>query len=488
MEEKMNKIREKFGDVKLIVASSSEPYVHYYEEDEIKWRKGTGGVITALDPIMRLTNGVWIANSTGSADRATSDKDGKLRIPPSEESYTLKRIFLSKKEQDGFLSGAANGALWPLSHVVYVRPKFIDEQWEVFRQVNKKFAEAIAVEARDSGSVVWINDYHLVLCAKYLKEINPEIPTAFFWHIPWPNPQVFKICPWDEEILDAMLANDLLGFHTRYFSNNFQDSVDQTLEARVDRPVSSIHYKNREIAVRTAPISVDYEGIRKRSEGLNDAVIKKMRKKYGLNKGAVIAGVDRLDYTKGLPEKVKAIDRFLKQHPESIEQLTFIQIASPTRIHLDEYKNVTEELEAMVEEINWKYSTDSWRPFVLDIKYASDDEIQALYKISEICVVSSLHDGMNLVAKEYVSSKVDGNGVLILSKFAGSSLELKEALLVNPYSVSELSSAIDTALKMPLDERQARMKKMQLEVSENNVFDWSASFLEKAVKLGGNVA
>jgi len=326
-----------------------------------------------------------------------------------------------------------------------------------------------------------------VLCAKYLKEINPSIPIAYFWHIPWPNPQVFKICPWHEEILDSMLANDLLGFHTRYYSNNFLDSIDQTLEARIDRPLSSIYYKNREIFVRTAPISVDYEGIRRSSLELNDLAIKKIKKKYGIKKGVLITGVDRLDYTKGLPEKVKAMDRYLKQHPDGLEQLTFVQVASPTRIHLEEYAHATEELEAIVEEVNWKYSTDSWKPFILDIRYASDEDIMALYKLSEICMVSSLHDGMNLVAKEYVSSKIDGNGVLILSKFAGSSLELKEALVVNPYSISELTAAIDTALKMPLEERQARMKKMQVAISENNVFDWSASFLEKGIKIRGNI-
>lgn len=487
MEEKINKIKEKLGDYKLIVASTSEPYVHYFEEEEIKWRKGTGGVVTALDPILRSVNGTWIAAGIGSADRESSDKEGKLKIPPLDQSYLLKRIFLSKKEHEGFLSGASNGALWPLSHVVYVRPRFVDEQWDLFKQVNRKFAEAIAEEAKDEHSVVWINDYQLVLCGKYLKEINPSIPIAYFWHIPWPNPQVFKICPWHEEILDAMLSNDLLGFHTRYYSNNFLDSVDQTLEARIDRPISSIFYKNREISVRTAPISVDFKGIQKSSAELNDSAVKKIKKIYGLKKGTFIAGVDRLDYTKGLPEKVKAVDRYLKQHPERIEQLTFIQISSPTRIHLEEYKHATEELEEMVEEVNWKYSTDSWKPFILDIRYAPDEDIRALYILSEICMVSSLHDGMNLVAKEYVSSKTDGNGVLILSKFAGSSLELKEALIVNPYSISELSAAIDNALKMPLEERQTRMKKMQTEISENNVFDWSASFLEKAIKLRGIV-
>ncbi len=483
MEKMIARITELLAGRKLIIASSSEPYVHYYEEDEIKLRKGTGGVVTAMDPLLRATKGVWVANSTGNADREVVDKEGKVQMPPDEKLYALKRIFLSKQEQESFLSGVANGALWPLSHVAYVRPRFIQEEWNAFRGVNKKFAEAIAAEAKTGSSVVWIQDYHLVLCAKYLKELLPNVPVGFFWHIPWPNPQVFKICPWHVEILDAMLSNDLLGFHTRYYANNFLETLDQSLECRSDKPASKVFYKNKEIIVKTLPISIDFAGTRAIAEKIGEAEIRKIKKKYGLKKETVIVGVDRLDYTKGLPEKIKAIDIFLQKHPEYIEKLSFIQIASPTRIHLDEYKHYTEEVETLVEEVNWKHSTDNWRPITLDVRFAPVEEIYSLYKLADICLVTSLHDGMNLVSKEYVAANADHKGVLILSKFAGASEELEDALRINPYSVDEIVKAMETALKMPQEEREERMKRMEAEISAYHVFKWATDFLENITKI-----
>ncbi|MFH1750495.1 MAG: trehalose-6-phosphate synthase [Candidatus Micrarchaeota archaeon] len=484
MQEFASKVKEMLGNKALVLASSSEPYVNYFEEEEIRWRRGTGGVVTALEPVMRSCHGTWIAHGSGEADRELVGNDGKMQLPPGENSYTLRRLFFSKKEQDGFLSGVANGALWPLSHVVYVRPRFIDEQWEIFRGVNRKFAEAISADTGKADAITWINDYQLVLAAKYLKEMEPEGISAYFWHIPWPNPQVFKVCPWHEEILDAMLSNDLIGFNTPYYASNFLESVDQTLEARIDKVTSTVVYKGREISVVAEPISVDYRGIQAFSEKVQESAVVKVAKKYGLRKGVVAIGVDRMDYTKGLPEKIKAIDLVLTRHPEMAEELTLVQIASPTRIHLPEYQQFNEELETLAEEVNWRHSTGSWKPVILDIRYASPEEIYSLYKIAGICLVTSLHDGMNLVSKEYVASKTDGRGVLILSRFAGASTELKDALPVNPYSVNEIADAIEKAIGMPVAERQERMKRMQEEISRNDVFAWAQRFLEKAVRKG----
>ncbi len=480
----ISSIREKLAGRKLIIASSSEPYVHYYEEDDVKVRRGTGGVITALDPVLSACDGTWIAQSSGDADRQVCDEKGYVRVPPENGAYTLKRIFTSKKEAAAF-GNASNGALWPLSHIVYVRPRFVDEEWEAFRQVNRRFAESIAEEAKKGSSVVWLNDYQLVLCAKYLKALVPDVPTVFFWHIPWPNPQVLKTCPWHEEIMDAVLSNDLIGLHTRYHSVNFLDSVDQSIEARVDRPASSVHYRGREVLVRALPISVDFDGVSEASGKIGESAMKKAKRRYGLRKGQLIVGVDRMDYTKGLPEKIKAMDKFLQKHPESSEKIVLVQVASPTRTHLDASRQTAEEVETLVEEVNWRHSTDTWKPIHLEHRYASTEEIYALYDLADVCLDIPLHDGMNLVAKEFISAKNDGNGVLILSKFAGSSADLKDALVVNPFSTSELVSALETALSMPLEQRQARMKAMRTKINENNVFKWASDFLSLASEVRG---
>ncbi|MFH1106691.1 MAG: trehalose-6-phosphate synthase [Candidatus Micrarchaeota archaeon] len=484
MNQFISKITERLAGRRLIVASSSEPYVHYLEEEEIKWRRGTGGVVTALDPVLAATGGTWVAQSSGDADRQACDEKGYVKVPPESGAYTLKRIFVSKKDAAA-CGNAANGALWPLSHIVYVRPRFVDEEWEAFRQVNRRFAEAIAEEAKKGESVVWLNDYQLVLCAKYVKELVPDVPTVYFWHIPWPNPQVFKICPWHVEIMDAVLSNDIIGFHTRYHSVNFLDSVDQTIEARVDRPASSVHYKGREVTVRALPISVDFDGISAAAENVGEGAIRRAKRRYGIGKGALVVGIDRMDYTKGLAEKIKAIDEFLQKHPESAEKITLVQIASPTRTHLEAYRQTAEEVETLVEEVNWRNSTDSWKPIIFENRYASTEEIYTLYGLADVCIITPLHDGMNLVSKEFVAAKNDGNGVLILSKFAGSNAELKDALSVNPFSTNEVVAALETALQMPIEERRERMTRLRAEVGENNVFKWASDFLSMAAKVRG---
>jgi len=481
-EEFVRSMKEKLGDTKFVLASQGEPYLHYYDEGEVRVRKGTGGVVTALDPIMRACNGTWVSCGLGEADREAVDDKDKFAVPDNGSGgYSLRRIWLSKEEQNA-LGDVSNGALWPLSHIAYVRPHFHDREWQAYCSLNKRMAEAIAQES-PQGATVWINDYQFSLCPKYLREMRPDLTITFFWHVPWPPADVFKICPWCSEIVESLLANDLIGFHSIYYANHFLNTVDQTLEARVDRPAWTVHSKGRETSVVAMPISVDFSRINAQAQAMQEPQVAAVKKHYGIGPGPLVVGVDRMDFTKGIPEKLRSIAKFLERNPTQAGKFTFLQVASPTRVNLPEYQRLTAEVTKLAESINWEYSQRGWKPVILLNQYVPEEHILALYRASSICLVNSLHDGMNLVSKEFVSAKCDSDGVLVLSKFAGAANELKEALLVNPYSALDVCIALEKALAMPESERMARMNKMRTEIAENDVFHWAANFMYKVEKV-----
>jgi len=470
-----NLIQDKLRDHKLIVVANREPYVHRYAGDRIECIKPASGLTTALDPILQACGGVWVAHGSGNADRKMVDSKKHVQVPPENPSYTLRRVWLTKAQEEGYYYGLSNEGLWPVCHVAFTRPVFDPGHWKTYREVNQIFAKAVLEEAKDRPAFVFIQDYHFALLPRMLKKANPNLIVAHFWHIPWPNRETFCVFPWAEELLDGLLGNDVLGFHLRSHCQNFLDTVDRTVECKVDLELSEVTRGGKATVVRPFPISIDFDG--QAAMAASPPVEQEMerwRHQLGLNDRLVLGvGIERMDYTKGIPERFRALDHFLEKHPAYRERVVFVQIAVPSRSRLSPYKALEDELDQLVEQINWKWSTDSWRPLVFIKEHHGSKEMMALHRLARFCIVSSLHDGMNLVAKEFVASRVDDDGVLILSEFTGAARELTDALIVNPYSVEEMGEAIRHSLEMPEAERSRRMQRMRTAVSNNNIYRWA---------------
>lgn len=477
-------IREKISDRKLIVVSNREPYLHIYSGDEIRCVTPASGVALALDPVMRACEGTWIAHGSGDADRETVDSNDRVKVPPEEPTYTLRRVWLTREEEDGYYYGFSNEGLWPLCHIAFTRPTFNESDWNVYCKVNEKFAEAVINEMGNNSGFVFIQDYHLCLLSGILKKKRPDITIAQFWHIPWPNREAFRICPWGEEILYGLLGNDILGFHIRYHCQNFLDTIDRTIEARVDYERFSAIRESKETLIRPFPIGVDFEKINSMAQDTKyDEEMKKIRRTLRLKNRLVGVGVDRIDYTKGIVERFKAIDRFFERYPEYLGRFSFIQLGPISRIHIHSYKDYNDKIYHLMTEINEKYKTRDWQPIILQKSHFSPKELISYYRLADVLIVSSLHDGMNLVAKEFVASRFDNNGILILSKFTGSARELTEALLINPFATDHFADTIKKALEMPAEEKTKRMEKMREVVKENNVYRWAGKIIGELKKL-----
>ncbi|OGS24214.1 MAG: trehalose-6-phosphate synthase [Elusimicrobia bacterium RIFOXYB2_FULL_50_12] len=460
--------------------SNREPYMHIIDEAAGKPRcvRPASGVVTALDPVMKACGGQWIAQGSGNADRKFVNSKDKLGVPPDDIHYILKRIWLSKEEENGYYYGFSNEGLWPLCHITYTRPVFRESDWQMYKKVNQKFADSLIEELPAKNAFVFIQDYHFTLLPRMIKEKRPDATVAMFWHIPWPNPEVFSICPYQEEILDGMLGCDLIGFHVQYHCNNFIDTANRMLECRIDTERFSVIRSNKETYIRSFPISVDNISYSAANDNLAEE-INDIRKEHDLEGKIVGLGVERIDYTKGILERILAIDRFLDKYPEYKGKFVFIQLASPSRTHIKHYHDLMGEIDELVERINWKHSENGWKPVIYLKKHFSSDEIKPYYALADLCIVSSLHDGMNLVAKEYVASKNDCKGTLILSCFTGAARELMDAVQINPYSTEKFADAIRYAIEMPEEEKSRRMKAMRKIVAENNVYRWAGGIINE---------
>jgi trehalose 6-phosphate synthase len=476
--------RAKLGENAFIVVSNREPYMHVidYITEAPKCTRPASGVVTAIDPIMRACGGTWIAHGSGNADRKFVNSKNKLGVPPEDNRYILKRVWLTKEEEDGYYYGFSNEGLWPLCHVTHTRPIFRETDWQTYKAVNQKFADSVLEELPAKNPFVFIQDYHFTLLAKMIKEKRPDATIALFWHIPWPNPEVFAICPYQKEILDGMLACDLIGFHVQFHCNNFIDTTNRLIECRVDAEKFSVVRADKETFIRAFPISVDGYSSSKAS-GVTPGQLDRIRGEFQLEDKIVAVGVDRIDYTKGIIERILAIDRFLEKYPEYKNKFVFIQLAAPSRTHIKRYHELIGEIDDLVEKKNWKYSDGSWRPIIYLMRHFSPEEIRPYYALGELCIVSSLHDGMNLVAKEYVASKNDLSGMLILSKFTGAARELTDAVSINPYSIEEFADAIKYAIEMPVEEKRKRMANMRKIISENNVYKWAGDIITELTAL-----
>jgi trehalose-6-phosphate synthase/Kef-type K+ transport system membrane component KefB len=465
----------------LIVVSNREPYIHSYDDaGGISVTRATGGVAVALDALMRERQGVWIAHGGGSADAAVVDTHDKVAVPPGAPSYQLRRLWLDRPQYDGYYGGFSNEGLWPLCHLVDVRPQFRTENWAAYQTVNMRFAAAIDDELRSDDTPVFIQDYHLALVAQRLRERRPGARTALFWHIPWPYPDRLRICPWRRELLEGLLANDLLAFQLERDRRNFVMAVDEELDADIDAGGQTIRFGSRVTAVTAVPIGVDYDRIQiVGRDGRLASEQARLRRDFGLQAPVLGLGVDRLDYTKGIPERLDALDRLFVQRPDLRGRLTFVQIGVPSRSALDSYNAIESEIDRKVAELNARHGAPGLSPPVYYHKSALDlASLVALYRLAHFCIVSSLHDGMNLVAKEFVAARDDEDGVLVLSGLAGAAQELHEALIINPYDVDDFASALARAIDMPRDQRRTRMAAMRRIVAGRNVFSWASDILE----------
>ncbi|HHT9153165.1 MAG TPA: alpha,alpha-trehalose-phosphate synthase (UDP-forming) [Candidatus Hypogeohydataceae bacterium YC40] len=477
-------VRAKIGDRKFIVVSNREPYLHVFQGDEIRCVTPPSGVVTALDPVLRACGGIWVAHGSGDADKEVVDSNDRVQVPPEGPAYTLRRVWLTKEEEEAYYYGFSNEGLWPLCHIAFVRPIFNEADWTVYRKVNEKFAESVLREIGDGAGFVFVQDYHFCLLSKILKEKRPDITVAQFWHIPWPNREAFRVCPWGEEILRGLLGNDLLCFQIRYHCQNFLDTIERTIEAKIDYERFSVIREGKETLVRPFPISVDFEKINQIAQDPGcDEEIKKIKRILRLKNRLVGVGVDRIDYTKGIVERFGALDRFFERYPEYLGHFTFIQLGAISRIRIKSYKEWNDEIYHLMIDINEKYHTRDWQPIILQKSHFGPKDLISYYRMADVCIVSSLHDGMNLVAKEFVASRFDNNGVLILSRFTGSARELIDALLINPFATDNFADTIKQSLEMPAEEKAKRMEKMREVIKENNVYRWAGKIIGELKKL-----
>ena len=478
-------IRSRLGDGRLFVVSNREPYMHTRRGKFLEVSVPPSGLVTALEPVLCACDGTWIAHGSGDADMEAIDHHNRLRVPPEDPQYTLRRVWLTKEEEEGYYYGFANEGLWPLCHIAHTRPIFRANDWQHYQAVNHKFADALLEEMEGTTNpVVLVQDYHFALLPRLIKQRRRDARVAIFWHIPWPNQEAFGICPWQRELVDGLLGADLIGFHIQSHCNNFLQTADRIVESRIDRERFSVQRHGHLTMVRPFPISVDFADAGGETAQEPPYVERSaLLKALGIEAAFVGVGVDRLDYTKGILERFLAIERFLEKYPRYQGQFTFIQIGAPSRSHIKRYHDLQAEVEAEADRINWRFRLDRWKPIVLLNWQHSHKEIQAYYRAADLCLVTSLHDGMNLVAKEFVAARSDERGVLILSCFTGAARELTDALQVNPYDIDQTAEAIHAALEMEPEEKQLRLQRMRKIVREHNVYHWAGTLIANLCEL-----
>ncbi|QDZ27970.1 trehalose-6-phosphate synthase [Noviherbaspirillum sp. UKPF54] len=477
-------LHEELAGDEVLVVSNREPYLHMRTRKGIEVQRPASGLVTAVEPVMRACSGTWIAHGSGSADRDVVDRFDRVPVPPANPSYTLRRVWLTKEEEQGYYYGFANEGLWPLCHIAHVRPVFRSSDWDQYVAVNQRFADAVIKEARTDDPVVLVQDYHFALLPRMVRNVLPKATIITFWHIPWPNPESFGICPWREEILEGLLGSTILGFHTQFHCKNFIETVDRYLETRIEHEASTISYGGKLTQVEHYPISIAWP---ENGNGDKPGVAEcraSVREEHGMPADHLLGiGVDRLDYTKGIIERFQAVERMLELHPNLVGRFTMIQIAAPSRSSLDEYQNFDARVRALVQRINNRYSNGNYQPIILKAEHHDAESVNRYYRAADVCLVTSLHDGMNLVAKEFIAARDDERGVLVLSQFTGAARELHEALIVNPYHIEQGADALYRALTMPEVEQRERMRSMRSLVKDFNIYRWAGRMLLDAARL-----
>lgn len=472
--------REAFASERLVVVSNREPYEHRWGEDvgELRVKRPAGGLTSALDPLLQAIGGTWIAWGSGDADAAVVDEEDRVRVPPEDESYKLRRIWLDQHDVHRYYLGFANQFLWPLCHYRPALTRSRTRYWERYRRVNRRFADAVLEETRSGDSVVWFQDYHLALAPALVRSRRPELSLAHFWHIPWPPLEIFEVAPQARDIMAGLLANDLMGFQLPSHQRHFMHSAEAIMDATVDRDARTVSLDGHTCHVRSFPISIDIEQfVDDASAPGVEGSVAELRERYCPPQGQLAIGVDRLDYSKGLPEKLKALDFLWERHPEFRGRLTFVQVAVPSRTDIEAYDALTQKVDRMVWEINDRYGTPDWQPVHLIKQSLPADRLAVLYRAADACIVASLRDGMNLVAKEFVAAQLDGRGVLLLSRFAGAAEELRHAFIVNPYDPEDFSRILRDALNVPHEVRAHRIGEMRREL--RSIYDWMVDIFDE---------
>jgi trehalose-6-phosphate synthase len=473
-----NVLTRKLPGAEVVVVSNREPYIHNREGGEVVVQTPASGLVAAIEPIMRACGGTWVAHGSGSADRETVDRFDRIRVPPGAPSYVLRRVWVSEEEQSGYYYGLANEGLWPLCHMAFVRPKFHEADWSQYELINARYAQAVAYETKRPDPIILVQDYHFALLPSLLRKKLPNATIVTFWHIPWPNPEIFGICPWKEQIIAGLLGSSVIGFHTQFHCNNFLDTVDRFMEARTDREESIITFGSLDSYVRPYPISIEWPPAGMKGQKSVPECRAAVRGRLGLAEDVRLGvGVERFDYTKGIIDRLRAIDEFLGRHAEWKHKFVFIQVAAPSRSKLATYSALQAEAAELARDINARHGDQSYQPILLIVRHYEPHEIFELFRAADLCIVSSLHDGMNLVAKEFVAARDDQEGVLLLSTFAGASRELTEALIVNPYDPRSMVEAIEQALFMSATEQRERMRFMREIVRLRNVYRWAGQML-----------
>ena len=494
-------VRMRLNGSHLFVVSNREPYVHHRNGKDIEVIVPPSGLVTALEPVLNACDGTWIAHASGNADGEAVDGHNRLRVPPDDPRYTLRRVWLTKEEEEGYYYGFANEGLWPLCHIAHTRPLFRAADWQHYQNVNAKFTAALLEEIEgDENPVILVQDYHFALMPQLIKEKRPDARVAIFWHIPWPNPEAFGICPWQRQLVDGLLGADLIGFHVQSHCNNFLQSVDRVVESRIDWEHFCALRHGHSTLVRPFPISVAFSDEDSGQKGFARSAFSHIAKvadeplfQYeerasllrglGIEATYVGVGVDRVDYTKGILERFLAIERFLEKYPRYQGKFTFVEIGAPSRTHIKRYHDLLAEVEAEAERINWRFQAGKWKPIVFLARQHSHEEIEPYYRTADLCLVTSLHDGMNLVAKEFLAARNDERGVLILSQFTGAARELRDALLVNPYDVEQTAEAIRVALEMAPEEKRLRVQRMRRTIKENNIYRWAGNLIAELCEV-----
>lgn len=470
---------------KIIILANREPYIHQRTSGgNIEIQHPASGLVTALEPVMRACSGVWVAHGSGSADRETVDRHDHVSVPPGEESYHIRRVWLSEEEQRGYYFGFSNEGLWPLCHVAHARPVFRAEDWRQYRAVNEKFADAVCSETDSEDPIILVQDYLFALAPAMIRKRLPSATIIAFWHVPWPNAERMGICPWRNEILQGLLGSSIIGFHTQLHCNNFLDSVDRYLETRIDRESNAVIMQGHRTLIRPYPIAIEWPNHWVETAPSPEECRAQVWRDWGLRRDALLGvGVDRLDYTKGIEERLLAVERLLDRYPEYRGRFTFAQLAAPSRTKIERYRDLNDTVEALAARINGRYGKGEYKPILLLRAHHEPPEVFRFFRAADVCYVSSLHDGMNLVAKEFVAARSDLRGVLVLSEFTGAARELTEALIVNPYDLEASSEALAAALSMPVEEQQDRMSSMRSVLAQFNVYRWAGKMLVDAARV-----
>ena len=480
-------VHDAMDGARVVILANREPLIHQFDKmGQVRAMRPASGLVSALEPVIRACSGTWVAHGSGSADRDFADKRGRLMVPPEDDSYTLRRVWLSEEEERGYYYGFSNEGLWPLCHYAHQRPTFRSEDFDQYRAVNQRFVDAVCEEVentRGADPIILVQDYHFALAPRMLRERLPNATIVAFWHVPWPHAERVGICPWRAELVDGLLGASIIGFHTQLHCNNFIDTVDAFMEARIDRERNAVVRHGQQSLVRPYPISVEWPQHWTLGAPAPAECRRTVMQRYGLGHGAIIGlGVDRLDYTKGIEERFLAVERLLELHPDLRGRFTFLQISAPSRTKIAVYQDLGAAVAGQADRINRRFGSAGYQPIVLLREHHDQLSIAQHYRAADLCYVSSVHDGMNLVAKEFVVSRDDELGVLMLSQFAGASSELTEAMIVNPYDLDAAAAAMSRAVHMSVAEQRDRMRAMRAQVRESNVFRWAGRLLSDAAR------